>query len=72
MTRRRPPKDDDELVTPGAMEQFLYLLIEMENLVARRLIRWTPADATAACNRLARIARQVSQAQAATGKQGPA
>ena len=67
MTKRRPRKDDDKLLVPSAMEQFLYLLIEMENLIARQLIRWTPADATAACTRLARIARQVSQA--AKGKQ---
>jgi hypothetical protein len=41
------------------MEQFLYLLIEMENLVRRRSIRWTPDEAKALRSRLDRVSSAI-------------
>jgi hypothetical protein len=41
---------------PTTADQFLYLLFEMERLVARQLIKWTPTEAAALHARLERIA----------------
>jgi hypothetical protein len=40
--------------------QFLYLLIEMENLLAKQLPLWTSAELKASQVHLARIVRQIS------------
>jgi len=54
----RPPRrrDTEGRHPPAPADQFLYLLLEMERLVARQLIKWTPAEATALHARLERIA----------------
>ena len=45
-TKRRPQKDNENFIIHTPMEQFLYLLVEMENLAARQSICWTPAVPT--------------------------
>jgi hypothetical protein len=56
MAKPRRRREDEERLPPTPADQFLYLLFEMERLVARQLIKWTPTEATALHARLERIA----------------
>jgi hypothetical protein len=57
----RPPRrrGTEERDPPTPADQFLYLLFEMERLVARQLTKWTPAEAAALHARLIRIANVI-------------
>jgi hypothetical protein len=59
MTKQRPRQHRETLSTPTPMEQFLYLLVEMENLLARKVIRWKPEEAIIARRRLSDVAMAI-------------
>jgi hypothetical protein len=61
MTKRRSRNNQDALSTPTPMEQFLYLLLEMENLLSRQSIRWKPGEAATICRRLGKVVTTVAE-----------
>jgi len=52
-------KPVNERLFPTTYEYFLYLLIEMERLVERGCIKWTPDRGDAALRRITRLAQKV-------------
>jgi len=54
-----PRKPTDEGSCPTTYEYLLYLLIEIERLIERRCINWTPDRADAILRRMTRIAEKV-------------
>jgi len=52
-------KPVNERLCPTTYEYFLYLLIEMERLVERGCIKWTPDLGDAVLRRITRLAQKV-------------
>jgi hypothetical protein len=61
MTKRPDP-------LPTSVEQFLYLLFEMERVVEGGRITWPVGQAEAIRNRLAQIAEKVAPTQSGDGR----